>query len=161
MSQFRFVAIGLLAPSLLAAGCRRSPEPTVAAAAPPMAPAASAASSGAGMPHGDHNPHHGGIVYMYEDLHYEVVLDARGHHRVYFTDSSREDLPASVALDVTLTVEGPRHQREKLSGSIDPQGESWLFEGHPVSGADTNVRVAFIAKGDQYWIDVPFIPSGQ
>jgi hypothetical protein len=161
MAQFRFVVICLLAPLLPLAACRRSPEPTVAAASPPAATDPAAPTGRAGMPHGDHNPHHGGVVYMYDDLHYEVVLDTGGHHRVYFTDSTREDLPASVASDVTLTVEGPRHQREKLTGSVDPHGESWVFEGQPVSGADASVRVAFVARGDQYWIDVPFIPSGR
>jgi hypothetical protein len=157
------LVVSVLAVSALGAACRHSPGPTVAAAsnvatAPPSS--APPAMNGT-MPHGDHNPHHGGIVYMYDDLHYEVVLDARGHHRVYFTDSAREDLPASVASDVTLTVEGAEHQREKLTGTIDAQGESWVFEGQPVGGADTSVRVAFVARGDQYWIDVPFIPSGQ
>jgi hypothetical protein len=118
-------------------------------------------TEGGATPHGDHQPHHGGIAYMYADLHYEVVLGSDGHHRVYFTDSAREDLPASVASDVSLTIEGPRHQREKLTGTIDPQGECWIFGGQPVAGGnDTLVRVAFVAKGDQYWIDVPFIASG-
>ena len=40
-----------------------------------------------------------------DDLHYEVVLDPSGRsHRVYFTDAVREELPASVASDVALTI---------------------------------------------------------
>ena len=58
-------------------------------------------AAASGMEHGDHNPHHGGVVYMYDDMHYEVVLDPNGHHRVYFTDSARQDLPASVASTVS------------------------------------------------------------
>ena len=113
------------------------------------------------MEHGDHNPHHGGVVYMYDDMHYEVVLAPDGHHRVYFTDAVREDLPASVASSVTLTVERPKGQPESLTGAIDESGESWLLTGQPVADKDTSVRVAFVAKGTPYWIDVPFIPPTQ
>lgn len=113
------------------------------------------------MEHGDHNPHHGGVVYMYDDMHYEVVLDPRGHHRVYFTDAMREDLPASVASSVTLTVERPGDSPESLSGAIDQQGESWVLDGRPVTNKDTSVRVAFVARGSEYWIDVPFIAPAQ
>ncbi|MGE3521079.1 MAG: hypothetical protein AB7J63_19215, partial [Vicinamibacterales bacterium] len=112
---------------------------------------------GAGlMPHGDHNPHHGGVVYMYDDLHYEVVLDPNGHHRLYFTDEAREDLPAAVAQSVTFVVERPHEQPESLNGAIDKQGESWILDGLPVAAPDTSVRVAFVTKGSSYWIDVPF-----
>jgi hypothetical protein len=145
---------------LAVGACRHSPEPTVAAASNTTASISKVADTSVGaMTHGDHNPHHGGIVYMYADLHYEVVLDPHGHHRVFFSDSAREDLPASVASNVTLTLEGPTRPKEKLIGTIDPQGESWLLEGQAVTGTDTEVRVAFVAKGDQYWIDVPFIAS--
>jgi hypothetical protein len=113
------------------------------------------------MTHGDHNPHHGGVVYMYDDMHYEVVLDPEGHHRVYFTDSAREDLPASVVASVTLTVERPSAPPESLRGVIDQQGESWLLDGTAVGDKDTSVRVAFVAKGSEYWIDVPFIAADQ
>ena len=138
-------------------------DPTVAAATPDRTAATSptAQAPPAAMGHGDHNPHHGGVVYMYDDMHYEVVLDPGGHHRVYFTDAMREDLPAGVASTVTLTVERPRGSPETLSGVIDQQGESWMFDGQPVADKDTNIRVSFIVKGTPYWIDVPFIPVAQ
>jgi hypothetical protein len=162
MVRCRVITLVLLLPSVMALACRRSPEPTVAAASSAAMPMASSMTDSGTAPHGDHQPHHGGIVYMYADLHYEVVLESDGHHRVYFTDSVREDLPASVASEVSLTIEAPRHQREKLIGTIDPQGECWIFGGQPVAGGDdTVVRVAFVAKGDQYWIDVPFIASAR
>jgi len=113
------------------------------------------------MAHGDHNPHHGGVVYMYDDMHYEVVLDPNGHHRVYFTDSARQDLPASVASSVTLTIERPQGDPETLTGAIDAQGDSWLVEGTAVRKAETTVRVAFVAHGVEYWIEVPFIPQAE
>lgn len=130
------------------------------------APPASAATDAqqampGGMAHGDHNPHHGGVVYMYDDMHYEVVLDPHGHHRVYFTDSAREDLPAAVASSVTLTVERPNTEAETLNGQIDPQGESWILDGRAIDDSATSVRVAFVTKSGPYWIDVPFIPPAQ
>ena len=135
------------------------PDATVAAATPDRTVAAPPAAQAppAAMEHGDHNPHHGGVVYMYDDMHYEVVLDHGGHHRIYFTDAMREDLPAAVASSVTLTVERPRSSPETLSGVIDQQGESWTLDGHPVADTNTSVRVAFVVKGSEYWIDVPFI----
>lgn len=109
------------------------------------------------MAHGDHNAHHGGVVYMYDDMHYEVVLDPAGHHRVYFSDATREDLPASVVSKVTLTVERPKADPEPLDGIIDEHGESWVLNGRAVSEPATSVRVAFVARGSEYWIDVPFL----
>ena len=47
-------------------------------------------------PHGDHSAHHGGLVLMNGELHYEVVFDRDGRHRVWFSDAVREDLPASI-----------------------------------------------------------------
>jgi|KBSMisStandDraft_5_1062788.scaffolds.fasta_scaffold83159_2 hypothetical protein len=161
---FEFCALLVLA--MIAAGCGRAHDGAVSAATPEAtasatatAPAAPAAAGG--MEHGDHNPHHGGVVYMYDDMHYEVVLDPGGHHRVYFTDSAREDLPASVASSVTLVVERPKGEPETVNGTIDGQGESWTLDGQAVADKDTSVRVAFVARGSQYWIDVPFIPLAQ
>ncbi|MGC4082613.1 MAG: hypothetical protein QM736_11000 [Vicinamibacterales bacterium] len=153
--------------ALLSGGCSGSANGTAAAAASdaangaPSTPPADVTASQAGMPHGDHNPHHGGVVYMYDDMHYEVVLLADGHHRVYFTDAVREDLPASVAASVTLTVERPHAEPEVLKGVIDDAGESWLLDGTPVADTSTNVRVAFVTKGSEYLIDVPFVASTQ
>jgi len=162
----RPLEICVLMLSLIAAGCGRTHDGTVAAATPestarPDASATAATVTSSGMAHGDHNPHHGGVVYMYDDMHYEVVLDSAGHHRVYFTDSAREDLPASVASTVTLSVERPQAAPETISGTIDGQGESWVLDGQPVAGKDANIRVSFIVKGTPYWIDVPFIPVAQ
>ena len=96
---------------------------------------------------------------MYGELHYEVVLDLHGHHRLFFSDTVRQDLPAAVAKSVTLTIERPGRARETLPGTIDPQGESWLLDGAPVETPDASVRVAFSANGEDYWIDVPFIAA--
>jgi hypothetical protein len=113
---------------------------------------------GGAVPHGDHNPHHGGIVMMKgNDLHYEVVLDPAGRdHRVYFTDAVREDLPATVASEVVLTIKRPSAADERIPLRIDDAGESWVGHGQPVaSRASTSVRVAFSIRGEAYWIDLP------
>jgi hypothetical protein len=117
---------------------------------------------GSAVPHGDHNPHHGGIVMMKgEDLHYEVVLDPSGHeHRVYFSDAVREDLPASVASDVVLTIKRPSASDESVGMQIDDAGESWLGRSRPVADpAGTTARLAFSIRHEPYWIDLPFSVS--
>ena len=149
-------ALGLTVVAAIAcASCNRTPpaQPAVVQATP------AAASTAGSVPHGDHNPHHGGIVMMKgEDLHYEVVLDpaGRGHH-LYFTDALREDLPASVASDVVLTIHRPKTVDERIPLQIDETGESWIGSGHAVADpAATTVRVAFSIRQEPYWIDLPF-----
>src|SRR5262245_63650773 len=100
-SRWQFLAAAASVCCIVA--CRQTtsaPPPSTAAPA-----AAATTSTGSTTPHGDHNPHHGGVVLMKGDLHYEVVLDPSGKsYRVFFTDAVREELPASVASDVTLTI---------------------------------------------------------
>ena len=113
------------------------------------------------MPHGDHNPHHGGVVMMKgNDLHYEVVLDPSGRqHRVYFTDAVREELPASVASDVMLTIKRVSESDENVGMQIDDAGESWVGRGRSVANPDkTTVRLGFSIRREPYWIDLPFSP---
>ena len=93
-----------------------------------------------------------------DDLHYEVVLDPVGRaHRVYFTDAVREELPASVASDVVLTIKRPSPPDEIVTMQIDEAGESWIGSGQLVaSPATTTVRLAFSIRREPYWIDLPF-----
>jgi hypothetical protein len=149
----------ILIAAIACACCNRTPraEPAVVQAAP----AAASTSTGA-VPHGDHNPHHGGIVMMKgDDLHYEVVLDPAGRaHHVYFTDALREELPASVASEVSLTIHRPKTADERIPLQIDDSGESWIGRGHPVADpAATTVRVGFSIRQEPYWIDLPFTPA--
>jgi hypothetical protein len=134
--------------------CNRTPP-----ADPAIVQAAPAPSTSAAVPHGDHNPHHGGVVMMKgDDLHYEVVLDPAGHvHRVYFTDALREDLPASVASDVVLTIHRQAAPDERIAMQIDEAGENWVGSGRSVAAAaTTTVRLAFTIRHEPYWIDLPF-----
>jgi hypothetical protein len=117
-------------------------------------PSASASS----VPHGDHNPHHGGVVMMKGDLHYEVVLDPTGRsHQVYFTDAVRDDLPASLASQVSITIRRAGQPDEVIPLRIDDVGESWIGSGRAVEDRTrTTARVEFTAGAEPYWIDMPF-----
>src|SRR5262249_49772054 len=110
------------------------------------------------VPHGDHNPHHGGGGLMKRDLHYEVGLDATGHeYRVYFSDAMREELPASFASSVSRRIRRPSEADEAIPLQIDADGESWVGSGRVVRDpAKTSARVAFTAAHEPYWIDVGF-----
>jgi hypothetical protein len=146
---------------LARAGCRRAPATSAADHTAPAPPAAAIT-----VPHGDHNPHHGGVVLMKGELHYEVVLDPAGHmHRVYFTDAVREELPASIASDVVLTITRAPQPGERIAMQIDETGESWVGSGQPVrSPAAATARLAFTIMNEPYWIDIPFgtpAPAGR
>lgn len=94
-----------------------------------------------------------------EDLHYEVVLDPAGRdHRVYFSDAIREDLPASVASDVAITIKRSSESDEIVAMRIDEAGESWMGSGRSVANpAATTARLAFSIRREPYWIDLPFV----
>ena len=130
-----------------------SPKP----AEPPVAPAKPVDSQHAGIttPHGDHSPHHGGIVLMNREMHYEVVLDRGGKHQVWFSNAVREDLPASVASKVTMIVTRPAASPEMLTLAIDDSGESWIAAGQPVAGNDVIVTLTMIVRGEPLEIEIP------
>src|SRR6266508_528984 len=141
-----------------AIGCR---APAAQPPAPPASVASASGSPGAdAVPHGDHNPHHGGIVMMKDDLHYELVVDPGGRAQLYFTDAVREDLPASIASSVTVTLHRPDGRDDAIAMRIDEAGESWVGAGPAVSDrARTTARVSFTIKGEAYSIDLPLAPS--
>jgi hypothetical protein len=97
------------------------------------------------------------MVLMSGELHYEVVLDPKGRHAVWFSDAVREDLPASVASKVEMTVLRPNATPEPLTLTIDESGESWIASGRPVAGNDVMVKLAFVARGEPIEIEIPFI----
>jgi hypothetical protein len=142
--------VALAVPLIAIVACQGPP-------APPRAPATGTA------PHGDHKPHHGGLVMMKGDLHYEIVFDPRGRgYQVYFTDAVRRGLPASTASEVTLTIMRSDAAAERIELRIDAGLNAWVGTGRPVAEPDrTNARLAFTIKSEPYWIDLPFTtPSG-
>ena len=147
----RFVIV-----ALLMAACSSKP-PEQPSAAPPKPN--DTQHAGITTPHGDHSPHHGGIVLMKGELHYEVVIDPNGRHSIWFSDAVREDLPASVASKVVMIVSRPQAGPESLTLAIDDNGESWIATGKPVAGKDVMVTVSFVARGEPFEIEIPYVPS--
>jgi hypothetical protein len=146
--------IAVVAAAWMAASCGGGKDTTPTLTAQPV-PAASAAPA-AGTPHGDHNPHYGGIVLMNGDLHFEVVAGRNGACRVYFSDATRAELPAAIASGVTMTIMRKGKPPEVVALHIDDSGESWIGRGRAVDDEGATVRVTYTAQGKPYFIDVPF-----
>ena len=121
----------LIAALLTGAACSSKPaaEPAKTEAPQPK----DAQHAAITTPHGDHSPHHGGLVMMNGEVHYEVVFDGAGKHRLWFSDAVREDLPASIAADVVMTVTPKMGSVETFKLKIDESGESWIADGRPLA----------------------------
>jgi hypothetical protein len=98
---------------------------------------------------------------MNGDLHFEVVLNRTGTHRVYFSDATRAELPAATASEVTLTLSSGEGSAETLKAEVDESGESWIAAGLPLKGHDITARVAFVIDTEPYWIDVPYLEAAE
>ena len=91
---------------------------------------------------------------MNGEVHYEVVFDKGGRHRVWFSDAVREDLPASVASNVKMIVTRSFASPEFLTLTIDDSGESWVADGHPLAGGDM-VKLTYRLRGEPFEIEIP------
>ena len=136
--------------TVLAISCSSQPETTQTTNAKPK----DALHAGITTPHGDHSPHHGGLVMMNGEVHYEVVFDQAGKHRVWFSDAVREDLPASIAADVVMVVTPKMGAAETFALKIDDSGESWVADGHPLGGGDM-VKLTYKLRGEPFEIEIP------
>jgi len=152
-------AIACVPISLLAVVCCARESPSVASAV--NDPPRDAQHEGITTPHGDHSPHHGGIVLMNGELHYEVVLARDGTHRVWFSNAVRDELPASIARDVRMVVTRPGEPDESLSFEIDDAGESWLARGRPVAGNNVLTKVSYVVQGAPHEIEIPFFTDAR
>jgi hypothetical protein len=151
--RVRVAVVGVAVCSCLAAACHRGAEATLTLTAQPASTPAAVAGT---VPHGDHNPHHDGIVLMNGDLHFEVVLGRDGRHRVYFSDATRAELPAATASNVTVTIMQKGQQPDAVALHIDDSGESWTGGGRRVEDPAATARIAYSSHGKPYFIDVPF-----
>jgi len=91
---------------------------------------------------------------MNGEVHYEVVFDQSGRHRVWFSDAVREDLPASIASDVVMVVTPKMGAAETFVLKIDDSGESWVADAHPLAGGDM-VRLTCKLRGEPLEIEIP------
>jgi len=145
-----------LAAASCVASCGRHAED--APSIPPQTATAAAAATPPGetVPHGDHNPHHGGLVLMNGDVHFEVVLGRDGTHQVYFSDAVRNELPAATAANVVVTTTQKGRPPETVALHIDDSGESWTGRGHPIYDPAATARVSYTLQGKPYFIDIPY-----
>lgn len=93
---------------------------------------------------------------MNGEVHYEVVLDRAGRHRIWFSDAVREELPASQADRVTMTIVRKGAPEESLALAIDDSGESWVASGRPVAPGEVTVKVSYVLRGQPFEIEIPF-----
>lgn len=142
----------------LGAGCSKSADSPVVEK---QLKAIDPQHAGITTPHGDHTPHHHGMVLMNGDFHYEVVFDPGGKHRLWFSDAVREDLPASLASKVMMVVTRKTGPPESLALAIDDSGESWVAAGQPVTGEDVMVKVSYELRGAPFEIEIPFVASAK
>ena len=115
---------------------------------------ADAQHAGITTPHGDHSPHHGGMVMMNGDMHYEVVFDKAGKHRIWFSDAVREELPASIASNVVMVVTPKMGAVETFALKIDDSGESWVADGQPLASGDI-VKITYAVRGEPVEVEIP------
>jgi hypothetical protein len=144
--------------TLASAGCQAAP-PAPAPAVTPTNTSADASHKDVVGPHGDHTPHHGGLVLMNGDVHYEVVLAKDGRHQVWFSDAVRSELPASVASGVSMTIARSTGLVETLALTIDDAGEAWVAQGRPLEDAEGMVKVRYSLQGEPHEIDVPIVTN--
>lgn len=140
----------LVAALIMSAACSKPPESSPQAVSKPK----DSQHAGITTPHGDHSPHHGGLVMMNGEIHYEVVFDQKGKHRVWFSDAVREDLPASIASNVVMTITPKMGAVETLALKIDESGESWVADGNPLASGDI-VKLTYSIRGEPLEIEIP------
>ncbi|MCC7126478.1 MAG: hypothetical protein IT178_16635 [Acidobacteria bacterium] len=163
MRASRSRVVTLLAGPLLATmiGCGQSAPPAPIAAKAPERPN-DPQHAGITEPHGDHSPHHGGLVLMNGDVHYEVVMDPSGKYALWFSDELREDLPATIATNVRLVVTRAKGPEESVALTLDDAGESWIGQGRPITAEENAiVKVSYDLRGEPHEVEIPFVAGSR
>lgn len=153
--------LSLLTVSVLALSiaCERGGNQDASTVAPAAGAPRDEQHQGITGPHGDHTPHHGGMVLMNGDIHYEVVLASGGRHEVWFSDAMRNELPASIASGVTLEVARPGEPIEVVALTIDDAGEAWVGQGRALTGDGIMAKLKYALQGEPHEIELPVTPG--
>lgn len=97
---------------------------------------------------------------MNGETHYEVVMRPEGRVELWLSDAIREDLPASLASRVEVTVTPGTGQPRRLPMALDDAGESWVGTGPPFpADPSTTVKVAYTLKGEPHEVEIPYTPA--
>jgi len=102
----------------------------------------------------DHQPRHGGIVFTSGDLDAEFVMPKPGRYQVYFSDASGEEVPASMASGVTLSIRRGA-AAEKVPLRIDDAGESWVGSSAAASALNS-ASISYVFRGKGVQTEIPF-----
>jgi len=105
--------------------------------------------------HGSHDANFGGLVMMYIDLHFEVVLGEEGGVSLYYSDASRAPLPAAVVSDVQVDILRDGAAIETVSMSASDAGDYWSGDSTEITEKETIVRVAFVFQGEPVVFELP------
>lgn len=103
----------------------------------------------------EHFAPHGGIITPYKDGHCETVLLPKGGVRIYLTDAAGHDLPATLASDVSLEIEGGDKKTDTVIMTVSASGDFWEGPYRRLTDAKGIVHVAFVLNGDPVVIDLP------
>lgn len=144
-----------------ASACSTTPAGPVPGEVATTGPASGDAQhAGITTPHGDHSPHHGGLVLMNGETHYEVVMRPDGRVELWLSDAIREDLPASLASGVQVTVTLGNGQSRSIAMTLDDAGESWTGSGPPFpADPSTTVKVTYTLKSEPHEVEIPYTPA--
>jgi hypothetical protein len=113
------------------------------------------ASAHEGEEHGNHDPKFNGLVMMYVDLHFEIVLGEKGGVRIYYSDAARAELPAAVVSDVKVDLLRKAAEPETVAMSVSDAGDYWEGRGHVVEDRETIVRIAFVFQEEPLVFELP------
>ncbi len=103
----------------------------------------------------DDEPHHGGVVKPYKDMHFEAALVPTGEVQIYFSDATGEPLPATAVSQVAVEIETPGQKTDYVDMAIDPTGVFWVGRNKPVTDPKSMMHVGFLAHGKSALVDVP------
>lgn len=105
--------------------------------------------------HGSHDASFGGLVMMYIDLHFEVVIPEDGGVQLYYSDAARSALPAAVVSDVQVEILRADEAPEVVAMAVSSAGDFWSGDSIAVTDPESIVRVAFVFQGEPLVFELP------